>query len=81
MVYCLSIYTDVLRGSLKGSPRADNSESAVFLQDLKVPCGQEEVQRDTTSVRCEGRHRAVLRRTPGHAGPYQEPADAVCIKS
>ena len=64
----------------KGSKWSVNSESRVcvcFLKDLKVPGGQEEVQGDVASVWREGRHRAVLGWTPGYAGSYQEPADAV----
>lgn len=47
------------------------------LQDHEVPRSQEEVQGDAASVRREGRDRAVLGRSPGHAVPHQEPADQV----
>lgn len=46
-------------------------------QDPEVPGGQKEIQGDAATLRREGRHRAVLGRAPGHAGPDQEPAGSV----
>lgn len=59
------------------SPPSAVQPARVSLQDLEVPGGQEEVQGDLASLRCQGCHRAVLGRPPGHAGQNQEPADAV----
>lgn len=46
-------------------------------QDHAVPPQQEAVQRDPEALRREGRDRAVLGRSPGHAVQDQVPADQV----
>lgn len=54
-----------------------SSETPLPRQDPEVPGSQKEIQGDATTIRREGRHRAVLSRAPGHAGPDQESAGPV----
>lgn len=75
--YLLSLVPPNLEAPGIPSPPQCPAARRVSLQDPEVPGGQEEVQGDLASLRCQGCHRAVLGRPPGHARQDKKPADAV----